>query len=103
MPEPRVLREEEDRDGRRVVLDEEGWRHIVREHVEMGSHQAAVMSAIARPDHRENDWRPARERFWRQGLGPSRWLFVVVDFAESPARVVTAFGRRDDPPGWWTT
>ena len=63
----------------------------------------AVMSAIARPDHRENDWRPARERFWRQGLGPSRWLFVVVDFAERPARVVPAFGRRDDPPGWWTT
>jgi hypothetical protein len=30
-------------------------------------------------------------------------LFVVVDFGERPARVVTAFGRRDDPPGWSKT
>jgi hypothetical protein len=103
MPERRVLLEENDPDGRRVVLDVEGWRHIVGEHIEMARHQAAVMSAVARPDHRDEDRRPLRERFWRRGLGPSRWLFVVVDFGESPARVVTAFGRRDDPPGWWTT
>jgi hypothetical protein len=103
MPEPRVLLEENDPDGRRVVLDEEGWRHIVQEHIEMSSHQAGLMATVALPDHREDDLRPARERFWRQDLGPSRWLFVVVDFGESPARIVTAFGRRDDPPGWWTT
>ena len=50
------------------------------------------MATIAQPDHRENDPRPSRER-WRERLGPSRWLFVVVDFAESPARVVTASRR----------
>jgi len=32
------------------------------------------------------------------GLGPSRWLMVVVDFSSVPARVVTAYGK--DPPGW---
>ena len=66
----------------------------------MAPHQAALMATIAHPDHLEDDPRPGRERFWRELLGPSRWLFVVVDFDESPARVVTAFGRRDDPPGW---
>jgi hypothetical protein len=71
--------------------------------MEMAQHQAGVMRAVARPGHRDEDPRPAREQFWRQGLGPSRWLFVVVDFGASPACVVTAFGRRDDPPGRWTT
>jgi hypothetical protein len=103
MPDARVLLEEDDPDGRRVVLDEDGWRHILQEHMEMTPHQAAVMRAVGGPHHRDQDPRPKREHFWRQGLGPSQWLFVVVDFGESPARVVTAFGRRDDPPGWWTT
>jgi len=102
MPDLPTIREERDPDGGVVVLDERGWRHVVEEHPEMGPHAAGVMDTIARPDHREDDPRPHRERFWRERLGPSRWLFVVVDFAQIPARVVTAFGRRDDPPGWWT-
>jgi hypothetical protein len=97
----RGLLEDRDPDGRPVVLDEDGWEHIVNEHAEMASYQVALMAAVARPDHRDEDPRPGRERFWRRGVGPSRWLFVVVDFGDSPARVVTAFGRRDDPPGWW--
>jgi hypothetical protein len=97
------LLEQRDPDDRLVVLDDAGWRHIVEEHPEMTPHAAGVMATIARPDYREGDPRPGRERFWREGLGPGRWLFAVVDFNESPARIVTAFGRRDDPPGWWTT
>lgn len=69
----------------------------------MAPHAAAILATIAEPDFRESDRRPGRDRFWRERLGPSRWLFVVVDFSENPARVVTAFGRRDDPPGWWAT
>ena len=92
-----------DPDGRRVVLDDVGWSHITNGHPELAAHQAAILKAVVDPDHREDDLRPGRERFWRARIGPSRWLFVVVDFNEIPARVVTAFGRRDDPPGWWTT
>jgi len=103
MPGQRTLLEEHDPDRRRVVLDEDGWQHILNEHAEMARHQAVVLAAVARPDHRDDDPRPGRERFWRERVGPSRWLFVVVDFNEIPARVVTAFGRRDDPPGWWIT
>jgi hypothetical protein len=102
MSAQRLLLEDRDPDGRRVALDAGGWRHILEEHPEMALHQAAVLWAVAGPDCRDRDpRRPGRERFWRMGIGPSRWLFVVVDFSESPARVVTAFARRDDPPGWW--
>jgi hypothetical protein len=69
----------------------------------MAPHQTDVMAGVVEPEHRDEDLRPGRERFWRRGRGPSRWLFVVVDFGERPARVVTAFGRRDDPRGCWKT
>ena len=89
-----------DPDGRRVVLDAAGWRHIVDEHPELAPHREAVLATVACPDHRSSDPRPRRERFWRRGLGPSRWLMVVVEFGAVPARVVTAYGNRKDPPGW---
>lgn len=103
MTDPPPVREQDDPDGRRVVVDADAWRHIVEDHPEMAPHAAGILATVAQPDHCENDPRPSRERFWRERVGPSRWLFVVVDFTETPARVVTAFGRRDDPPGWWTT
>lgn len=89
-----------DPDGRHVVLDAAGWRHIVDEHGELAPLREGVLSAVALPDHRTPDPRPGRERYWRRGLGPSRWLMVVVDFTSVPARIVTAYGNRKDPPGW---
>ncbi|MGH2857926.1 MAG: hypothetical protein ACRDMJ_10640 [Solirubrobacteraceae bacterium] len=89
-----------DPDGRDVVLDAAGWQHIVGDHGELASLRGAVLSAVATPDHRGPDPRPGRERYWRRGFGPSRWLMVVVDFNSLPARVVTAYGNRKDPPGW---
>lgn len=89
-----------DPDGGRVVLDVAGWRHIMAEHQELEPHREAVLATVAAPDHRGSDPRRGRERYWRRGLGPSRWLLVVVDFAAVPARVVTAYGSRKDPPGW---
>jgi hypothetical protein len=89
-----------DPDGRRVVLDPAGWRHILDEHSEIRSHREAILAIVAAPDHREPDRRPGRERYWRRGVGPSRWLMVVVDYGPTPARIVTAYGNRKDPPGW---
>ena len=57
----------------------------------------AILDAVSRPDHREDDPAPGRERFYRRDLDPQRWLRVVVDFNESPAYVVTAFVH-DHPP-----
>jgi uncharacterized protein YuzE len=58
----------------------------------MAPHLDAVLAAMAMPDHREPDERPHRARFYKRDAGPCRWLMVVVDFEEQPARVVTALG-----------
>lgn len=95
-----VLAEVLDPDGRRVELTEERWGHILAEHGEMAVHRDGVLATVGAPEHRDPDPRPGRERYWRRGLGPSRWLLAVIDFETDPARVVTAFGNRKDPPGW---
>jgi hypothetical protein len=87
-------------DRRHVVLDEPGWQHVLDEHAEMEVHLEAIAMTVREPDHSGPDPRPGRMRYWRRDLGPSRWLMVVVDFSEEPARVVTAYGNRKDPPGW---
>jgi hypothetical protein len=95
-----MISETVDREGRRIVLDDAGWRHILEEHQEMEVHLEAVMLTVSEPQHWREDPRPGRMRYWRPELGPSRWLMVVVDFGVDPARVVTAYGIRKNPPGW---
>jgi hypothetical protein len=73
---------------------------MVDEHEELADAQDAILATVAAPDHRAPDPRPGRERYWRRGVGPSRWLMVVVAFSAVPARIVTAYGNRKDPPGW---
>ena len=58
----------------------------------------AILAAIAAPDHREEDPKRGRERFYRRRMTDKvRWLRVVVDFSEAPAFVVTAFIQRKNP------
>jgi hypothetical protein len=97
-----VLAQTVDPDGRTVVLDEEGWEHILHEHAELALYQDEIIATVRAPGHRSPDPRPGRERYYRIDLGPSRWLFAVVNFNETPARIVTAYGNRKDPPGWTT-
>lgn len=94
MPTSPVLAILNDPDGRQVVLDGEGWQHILTEHREMSRHQAAVRETIEHPSSRRADPLPGRERYYRHGVGPSRWVMVVVDLNQTPARIVTAFGLR---------
>jgi hypothetical protein len=96
--------------GRRVYLDEDALRHIVEAHPEMDGYLDQILPTVESPDARDFDPRAGhersylhgvpcakRERFYRLGLGPSRWLFVVVDFSLPTARVVTAYGSRKAP------
>lgn len=46
-----------DPEGREVVLDTEGWDHIVGQHREMESHQGAILEAVAKPDYSRADLR----------------------------------------------
>jgi uncharacterized protein YuzE len=75
-----------DPDGQEVVLDDEAWQHVRAEHPEMKAYQSEVMQAVTSPTHRRPDPRPGRIRYFRQGLGPSQWMFVVVDFNVDPTR-----------------
>jgi hypothetical protein len=70
----------------------EGQRAWLLDHVE------EVLATVARPDHRENDPRPGRERFFRQNvLEPERWMRVVVDFDGDPGWIVTVLVQDNDP------
>lgn len=97
-----TLAETIDPDGRVIVLDEEGWEHILHEHGELASYREEIMATVSSPDHRRIDPRPERERYYSRDLGLSRWLFVVVHFSGVPARIVTAYANRKDPPGLTT-
>jgi hypothetical protein len=96
----RVLARTVDPYGRVVVLNERGWAHILQEHEEMAAHRDAIMTTVSAPEHRQPDPLLGRERYYHRNLGPSRWLFVVVHCEETPARIVTAYANRKDPPGW---
>ena len=88
-----------DPDGREVVFDAstrlhllEGRRGWLLEHVDL------ILATVSLPDHRADDPRPGRERFYRQNaLDPGRWLRVVVDFNHVPGWIVTVLVQDNDP------
>lgn len=83
---PQVL----DPDGRVVVFDDGSRLHLAKGRPELLDHVDAILSTVARPDHRVDDPLPGREQFYRRDLDPTRWLRVVVDFNSTPAWIVTA-------------
>jgi hypothetical protein len=90
-----------DPDGRVVVLLVRIWEEkICRDHPELVGHLDAVLAAVSQPDHVEPDSVPHRARFYRHGLGPSRWLLAVVSYEQEPARIITALANRKDPKTW---
>ena len=106
MTERPILAEATTPNGVRVVLFSDTWQdHIVDPesgHLEMAPHLDAVLTTVSTPDHREPDPCERRERFYKRGVGPSRWLMVVVSFEQEPARIVTAlgYGHGRAPAGW---
>jgi hypothetical protein len=90
-----------DPEGREVVLLSRIWEEkIARDHPELVDHLEAVMETVAKPDHIEADALPDRTRFYRRGVGPSRWLMAVVSYEQQPARIITALANRKDPRRW---
>ena len=100
-PDDRHLGEVSDPDGRSVVLPAPIWREkISRDHPELREHLADVLGTVSAPDHAEPDPRRGRRRYYRRGVGPSRWLLVVVRFEQQPGRIITALAARKDPRRW---
>jgi hypothetical protein len=89
----------EDPDGREVVFDTGSYVHLARgRRAWLLDHIDVVLRTVATPDHRDDDPRPGRERFYRQNaLKPGRWLRVVVDFNDVPAWIVTVLVQDNDP------
>jgi hypothetical protein len=88
-----------DLEGRRVVFDAGSHLHLAEgRRAWLLGHIETILATIARPDYRENDPRPGRERFYRQNaLEPGRWMRVVLDFNDEPGWVVTVLVQDDDP------
>jgi hypothetical protein len=88
--------------GARVVLDDALWREkIVRDHPEIDSYREDALRAVSAPDHVAPDPSfEARKRYYARGVGPSRWLLVVVSYEQTPARIVSVFANRKDPKSW---
>jgi hypothetical protein len=91
-----------DPDGNRVVISSAIWnRKVLDDHPELVLHFVEVLRAIAEPDHVAPDSKHARRRrHYVRDVGPSRWLLVVLSYEQVPARLISAFPNRKDPPSW---
>jgi hypothetical protein len=87
-----------DPDGRGVDLIEERWEHIMSSHPELAGRRADVLDTVRVPSRRLLGPTVGEEWFYRENIGPSRWLKVVVRYDSiERGRIVTAFARRSMP------
>jgi hypothetical protein len=92
-----------DPDGRQVELTRERWAHIVGDHVggtghpELRPHRDGIMRAVRDPTLRVPGRVANQVWFYLEGVGPSRYLNVVVEFRQGRGHIVTAFARRSAP------
>lgn len=80
-----------------MVFDRGTRLHLLVARPALADEVALVLNVVEHPDHREDDPRAGRERFYRADLDGRRWLRVVVDFNDVPAWVVTAFVQEYPP------
>lgn len=83
-----------------VELTHERWDHIVdpvRGHPEMAPCLGHILRAVEAPDLRRKGRRPGEVWHFLEGVGPSRWLHVVVAYECRVGRIITAFPRRRLP------
>jgi hypothetical protein len=95
MHSDKVIDEAVDSRGRRVVLLERVWYgKVVLAHPEMMQFRDIVLTVLDKAQHVEADRRyPQRMHYIARDIGPSNWLVVVVSYEQTPARIITAFGR----------
>ena len=86
-----------DPSGRSVVLSLERWAHITTRHPELQANRNDVLAAVRHPTIRMRGRRLDEEWYYRLGVGPSRWLKVVVAYEGTVGEIRTAFARRAFP------
>jgi hypothetical protein len=92
-----VLASVVDPDGRVVELTAKRWAHVLDIHPEMAEHRDDVLPTVAAPDRQLPGRRLNEAWCYRSGVGPSRWLKVVVAYEGERGWIVTAFARRSFP------
>jgi len=97
-----ITAETTDRHGARVVVYRRVWEEkVLVAHPEMNDHLEDVLRSVSTPDHVEQDpVAPGRTRCYAHRVGPSDWLLTVVSYEQNPARIISAFANRKDPPKW---
>jgi len=90
-------RETQDPWGRRVVLTSSGWSHVREQHPELLPLIDEVLEVVTTPDAITPDPKRGRWRYWRAGVGPTRWVRVIVNWNKTPAEIHTAFPDGDSP------
>ena len=93
----RAVWEVTDPSGRRVVLNDAAWEHIVAEHPQIGIDKQDVLAAVAAPTRKIIGRELGEEWYYLAGPGPTRWLKVVVHYEGREGLIVTAFPRRAFP------
>lgn len=85
--------------GRVVVVGDWAMRKIAADHgAYYPPRRTEILEAIANADGDAPDPIINRHRYWRDRVGGSRWLFVVVEYPPGGIGVVlTAFPRRRLP------
>jgi hypothetical protein len=103
-PDRKLASETLDPEGNRVVIPTAVWfGKVLRDHSELAPHLAVVLRAISAPDHAIPDPAYAERRLhYLRHFGPSRWLLVVISYEQEPARLISAYAQRKDPPLWNT-
>jgi hypothetical protein len=71
--------------------------HVIQRHPQLVLLMDELLETIEYPEAVTPDPKPGRWRYWRGGIGPTKWVRVVVAWAEGPPSIVTAFptGRFD--------
>lgn len=91
-----VLAVVKDRFGCTIVLERKRWDHIC-EHEQLDGHELAVMRAVENADMSKDGNFPGSKVLYGKGLGPARWLAVVVAYDGLNGRVITAYPHNKEP------
>lgn len=91
-PDDDIVASTRDATGRTVYLREKWWAHILRQRAkDLEGREGALMRALERADVRWDGNSPGREVVCTEGLGPARWLAVVVEYDGPVGHVITAY------------
>ncbi len=78
-------------------MEQRARAHILEEHPELRDEREAIMDAVAKPDLRHSGHEDGELWFYVGGVGPTRWIKVVVHYDQGHGSITTAFPRRAFP------